>query len=490
LRPRRVVTSDMNRKFVGFVSVLLSLSTLFSIPVATGQTTGPPVAEKVSAMNAPAVVLFYAEMQATFSYPFATYEINNQGVFPFVPHPEKQTFSENVRQRWVGSGMIITPDGYILTNSHVATTKSIKQQYLIDLASKDLQRNLAAGAFSSSLAMNYLVGRYSFYEAHGKWGAEVLAVVVFLGVVNFVEGLVAKGIPTDVRIAGDPVNIGTQKDVAVVKINTNFQLPTVSLGDSDKVSVGHSVYVIGYPAMGQVGPGSVFEPTITAGIASSIKTMSDAVSGLSAGWNAIQTDAKIHGGNSGGPAFDSEGKVIGLATFGMSNSRGENVANFLVPVNIAKQFIGEIAVQPRRGRLDELWENALTLYWNRHYSAALEEFRKVTDIYPGHPYAERYSKQARTAIDEGKDVPLRPQVLGLDVTWVAAGVGIAAISIIIIVVALKRKARRAVVFAPTRAPPPTPTPPSSAAEMKYCISCGAPIPAVAKHCSKCGSAQG
>ena len=97
--------------------------------------------------------------------------------------------------------------------------------------------------------------------------------------------------------------------------------------------------------------------------------------------------------------------------------------NFLVPINVAKQFVQEINVENTQGKIDEYWKQGLEYYWGNHFSKAIEQFNKVLDLYPGHPYAERYSRQAKAAIAEGKDVPLSPlSSLGFlpmqDMTWI------------------------------------------------------------------------
>jgi len=261
------------------------------------------------------------------------------------------------------------------------------------------------------------------------------------------------------------------KDVAVAKITVDFPLPTVALGDSDKVDTGQSVFVIGYPYMETTtAPGSIFEPTITAGIVSSIKAMPG-------GWKAIQTDATIHHGNSGGPAFNSNGEAIGLATFGAA-AGGQELSgiNFLVPISVASEFIQQLGVKPSRGELDKLWEDGLNLYWANHYSAAVEQFQKVLDMYPGHPYATRYMRQAKDAIAQGKDVPLSP--FGVDTTLLVTGIGVVVIAVVaVLVVSRRRKPKTTQPVAVT-----------AAAAVRYCTKCGAAIPSASdKFCPSCGA---
>lgn len=112
-------------------------------------------------------------------------------------------------------------------------------------------------------------------------------------------------------------------DVAVVQV-PGFGLDTVTLGDSADVEVGGDVVIIGFPlqfTFEEFGE-EVPTPNLTKGIISSVRVLD--------GVRQIGTDAAISGGNSGGPAFDSDGRVIGLATWHVVG--GQNL-NFIFPVN-------------------------------------------------------------------------------------------------------------------------------------------------------------
>ena len=100
--------------------------------------------------------------------------------------------------------------------------------------------------------------------------------------------------------------------------------------------------VIGYPAAasqhGLVSmESSLFVPTVTNGHISAIKTDFK-------GTPVIQSDAAINHGNSGGPAFNDAGEVIGIATYG---PRGTSLGlNFFVPINTAIEFVNQVGVKP------------------------------------------------------------------------------------------------------------------------------------------------
>ena len=117
--------------------------------------------------------------------------------------------------------------------------------------------------------------------------------------------------------------LGKDKDLALIKISPKRPLPTIKLGDSEKVKVGQRVLAIGNPFG--------FNGTLTTGIVSRIDYSK----------NKIQTDAAINPGNSGGPILNIHGEVIGISQsiYNPDNNISNIGIGFAVPVNEAKNFI-------------------------------------------------------------------------------------------------------------------------------------------------------
>ncbi len=119
-------------------------------------------------------------------------------------------------------------------------------------------------------------------------------------------------------------------DLALLKIETEHSLTALEWGDSDKARVGDWVVAIGNP----LGLGG----TVTAGIISARGR--DIRSGPYDDY--IQTDAPINRGNSGGPLFDVEGRVIGINTAILSPSGGSIGIGFAIPSSLAKGVIDQL----------------------------------------------------------------------------------------------------------------------------------------------------
>jgi len=130
-------------------------------------------------------------------------------------------------------------------------------------------------------------------------------------------------------------------DIAVLHIDAPAsKLTPLALGDSSALAVGDGVVAIGNP-FGLDG-------TVTSGIVSAINREISAPDGTPIE-GAIQTDAAINHGNSGGPLFDLAGKVIGITSQIQSDSGGNDGIGFAVPSNtvknIADQLIAKGSVQ-------------------------------------------------------------------------------------------------------------------------------------------------
>ena len=131
-----------------------------------------------------------------------------------------------------------------------------------------------------------------------------------------------------------------ETDIAVIKIDAREPLPAITWGDSDKAHVGDWVLAIGNP----YGLGG----TVTAGIISARGREIQA--GRFADY--LQIDAAINRGNSGGPLFDREGRVVGVNTAIYSVTGGSIGIGFAVPSAIARPVVEELRA---RGRIERGW---------------------------------------------------------------------------------------------------------------------------------------
>jgi 2-alkenal reductase len=187
-----------------------------------------------------------------------------------------------------GSGFVVSADGHVLTNTHVVTT-----------------------------------------AGEGQQGSEVQpADEVY---VEFSDGD---------RVSARIVGWDVFDDVAVIKVDPEeHELLPLPLGDSSAVQVGDPVAAIGSP-FGEEG-------TLTVGVVSATRRSIAALTSNYQLVDAIQTDAPINRGNSGGPLFDARGLVIGVNAQIRSSSGLAEGVGFAVPINSAKRSMEELIASGR-----------------------------------------------------------------------------------------------------------------------------------------------
>ncbi|MEW5866201.1 MAG: trypsin-like peptidase domain-containing protein [Bacillota bacterium] len=181
------------------------------------------------------------------------------------------------------------------------------------------------------------------------------------------------------KFKGKVMGKDSRYDLAVVKIDATG-LPTVELGDSEKIRPGDFAIAIGNPYG--------LQHTVTAGIISGLARSIDGdpkETGI-----YIQTDTAINRGNSGGPLIDIEGRVVGINTAIIPQAQG---IGFAIPVNVAKSVLddlikGKKIVYPWIGvQLQEVTDELTEYFGLREKTGVV-----IAYVYPGSP-AEKANLQ-------------------------------------------------------------------------------------------------
>ena len=192
------------------------------------------------------------------------------------------SFFGNSTAKATGSGIIISEDGYILTNNHVVSTNSTTSTSSI--------------YYQVSDAVSVKV---KLYNDDNVYDAEI-------------------------------IGKDDQTDLAVIKIDKTG-LTAAELGDSDSVKVGEFAMAVGNP----LGLSS----SISAGIVSAVNREISTEDNEK--YVVIQTDAAINAGNSGGALVNSKGQVIGINTLKLSGDGVEGLG-FAIPINSTTDIVKQL----------------------------------------------------------------------------------------------------------------------------------------------------
>jgi S1-C subfamily serine protease len=218
---------------------------------------------------------------------------------------ELEKVKEGSGYRSRGSGFFVTKDGYIFTNRHVVE-KCVKGYMDYDYKDGSGKTRAKVATYSKDLIddKNFLKAYTTGYTTpviqvyHGNTENDYklyLAEVVAIGMGAY-DGAILKVVSD---IDGNPVN-------------TKFT--ALPLGNSDEVVQGEQLCVYGYPMQFQGQKGREYLDMLLDMSTLSIGIMSGLDFVFNKDYGFIKTDAEIHGGNSGGPVFNEDNKVIGIAT--------------------------------------------------------------------------------------------------------------------------------------------------------------------------------
>ncbi len=316
--------------------------------------------------------------------------------------------SKELNTTMMGSGFIITPDGYVITNAHVVdendgdTKQGFAEQAFMEILQDDVKTiEDAMKRDMTDEEVKAIKEAYSWYYSQTmEVGNIKKEFSVVLGVTGDKGKIVPLVIPAKIITQGKPI---PGKDVAILKLQEKHIYPTIRIGDDKAMRVGDPVFVLGYPAVATFNPmlseETVSEATLTRGLVSAKKNMKD-------GWEVLQIDAAITHGNSGGPVMNEQGEVIGLATFvSVDEQRKQEVQgmNFLVPATIVNEFIDKMKIKPEMSDISLAYEEAMHSFDKDHFKKALEKFKKVKNMNGSFPFIDSYISQTQKNIDKGLD---------------------------------------------------------------------------------------
>jgi hypothetical protein len=343
--------------------------------------------ERVEAMILrvkPAVVGILTDVSAE-----VTVRCGKNGTYVVKPDPDREN----------GTGFIIHPDGWIATNGHVVKpVYKDDEEHITNFLQSAADAACGPGLQKLPAAQRTVRMREILSDPENRKGVKLTKRLE----VFFQKRLAAgtgfpPGIPAVVKAYSPPIDPDTlpkgggvppkgkqMLDAAIIKIEMT-DLPTVALAARDThVHLGENLYIIGFP-------GAVmwhdFLSSETRGAASvTFGRISGFKLDINERW-VIQTDASISWGNSGGPAFNRNGEVVGAATFITTSLEGDQAIqgfNFLIPIQTIQQMAKDIGLTPKAGDpFSDKWEQVIAAYFEGKFGEALENLEAADKLFPG-----------------------------------------------------------------------------------------------------------
>jgi 2-alkenal reductase len=324
-------------KAAGWIDDTVTLTRTEAVPGANGAT---PAAETEVAGNAE------SPLSSTEFDPAEIYAKRAAGVVTILAFFGDDSDPTAAAQ---GSGFVVTPTGYILTNSHVITTAG----------ETDANEEPTA---ADTVYVEYRDGE---------------------------------------RVPATIVGWDLYDDVGVLKVDpADHPVSPVPLGDSNDVEVGESIAVIGSP-FGQTS-------SLSVGVVAATERPIDSLTSRYQLVDAIQTDAPINRGNSGGPMFDAQGRVIGINAQIRSETGNAEGVGFAVPINAAKRSLEQLIED---GEVSYAWlgvtTQSVTPRLAERFGFGAERGAAIQMVVDGSP-ARRAGLRGGGDEVEFEGVPIRP----------------------------------------------------------------------------------
>jgi hypothetical protein len=328
--------------------------------------------------------------------------------------------------RETGTGWFIDSNGWVVTNGHVVQPAFETPHWLVN---QQAQRAVSMACLTKALERAGITPgeRPDAEDAIKRKLLDRVLPTVKVAVQPQVSVLFSGlRLKAEVKkysppVSGEPGAM-SGRDLALLKIpGDNF--PVLRLADSKVVQIGDPIHIIGFPGVvlshELLSQSASVEASVTNG----------AVSGFQKDKNdnpVIQTDAPAAWGNSGGPAVDDRGAVVGVLTF-VSLAPGPEGSivqgfNFLIPSHAVRDFAQGTPVKvDSSGKFNPIWYAGLRAYFSEDWKGAVRQFEQADRLLPGVPAVKRTLGEARKMAKNPQPRPFPWFWVAIAVTFLSAG---------------------------------------------------------------------
>jgi S1-C subfamily serine protease len=298
-----------------------------------------------------------------------------------------------------GTGSFISAHGDILTADHVVSPTpdvafQLASQDIADYINQNLHpaQPVSATDVFNELATGQLVSNPQYSQVENI----VFLSTAFSGPLNATN---FQNIPASQFARVDKVVEQTSfdtTDTAIVHVNGMDDMPMLQLGDPAAVQQQDKLTIVGFPGNGDLNndPTGLLTLSINQIYVSAVKPNNGAM--------VIQVGGNVEHGDSGGPALNSNGQVVGVVSFGLAGGSGGETS-FLQTSGTAKQLLQQAGISVAPGSLQQNWTRAFDDYAATipgHWHQSMREFQQLTNQYPRfkaiNPFLQYATQQAQS----------------------------------------------------------------------------------------------
>lgn len=366
------------------VGTMLAAPTTYAAGVPGGNISDPVV--RAVDITKPAIVRIITTLSAHLTVDFPT----NTGTAMSVKFPQT---GQPYQMQLFGSGAFITSHGDILTADHVVNPPADQtNQFLYQLAAQDVANyfNTHSNTFvtANDVANALTDGTLRSQSQYATPTSTVYLSTDYTGPMNTttLDGM-PQGSHVDVQKILQERSFQNGGDTAIIHVNKD-DTPSIKLGDSSNIEQQDQLTIIGFPGNGDLLTDTATSVTQAIDPATGFFTSSVNkvyVSALKQGPNKeplIQIGGNVEEGDSGGPALDSNGNIVGVVSFFVNSNGAPEGTSFLQASSTAQKLIDGLQLNTTPGTFQTEWNNAFTQYTSGHWRPAEQAMQKLQNDYP------------------------------------------------------------------------------------------------------------
>jgi S1-C subfamily serine protease len=344
-----------------------------------------------------------------------------------------------------GTGAFISGTGDILTAAHlVAVSQDELGALLIQQAAPDIAQAInnanPAQKVTTADIENQLLSDPSVWQPTYQTDQSVVYLSSqYAGSTTASSVSDLQGLPVTVT-AQSSADQPNSTDLALLHVDGLRDLPTIPLGDASQVFQGDTLTILGYPGSadlaasdGTILPNNFLTASVNTVMVSAIKTPD----GNS---QVLEIAGNVEAGESGGPALNADGQLVGVVSAGAASQASEAGTSFLRMVNDARSLIQQARVNLAQDTFDKRWAaayDACASTASGHWHDAYAQYTQLAHLYPNFKGVQLYldytkAQAAREPAPGGFQLPV----------WAAILLAVLAVALVIVLVVYFRRRRK------------------------------------------------